>query len=187
MCKKLIFRDGLWGQSYSIVEEAYRLDEPGDTPAGTCDPLCSVDEMSSEDFEESYKPNSDIIKAVVVGATVLAVAGVVNHSWVAENQASVRVLSWTRFWVLLLEDVMIENLNCLFQIPLMNVPDPVVYGCPEPCYVSGVRTWIYGNYIWRVSGFQQEWSRAFDGSDFVDDSEHWGTFSTSAVNVFYDT
>lgn len=73
-------------KSYSIVEEAYRLDEPGDTPAGTCDPLCSVDEMSSEDFEESYKPNSDIIKAVVVGATVLAVAGVVNHSWVAENQ-----------------------------------------------------------------------------------------------------
>jgi len=69
-------------KSYSVSEELEELD----SPAGTCDPLCSVDEMSSVDFEASYKPNSDIIKAVTIGAGALGVAAVVNHSWVAENQ-----------------------------------------------------------------------------------------------------
>ena len=73
------------GQSYSVSEELEELD----SPAGTCDPLCSVDEMSSVDFEASYKPNSDIIKAVTIGAGALGVAAVVNHSWVAENQARI--------------------------------------------------------------------------------------------------
>lgn len=56
------------------------------SPAGTCDPLCSVDEMSSSDFQENYKPKTDLLKAVAVGAAVLTGAAVVNHSWVAENQ-----------------------------------------------------------------------------------------------------
>ncbi|CAM6100825.1 unnamed protein product [Calypogeia fissa] len=56
------------------------------TPAGTCDPLCSVDEMSSLDYEQTYRPKTDLLKAVAVGTAVVAGAGIVNHSWVAENQ-----------------------------------------------------------------------------------------------------
>ncbi|KAL2610553.1 hypothetical protein R1flu_029126 [Riccia fluitans] len=68
-------------------EDALReLAEDLSSPAGTCDPLCSVDEMSSSDFQENYKPKTDLLKAVAVGAAVLTGAAVVNHSWVAENQ-----------------------------------------------------------------------------------------------------
>lgn len=63
-------------------------DDSENSPAGTCDPLCSVDEMSSVDFEANYKPNSDIIKAVSIGALALGVTAIIQHSWVAENQAS---------------------------------------------------------------------------------------------------
>ena len=70
------------------LEEVYGLDDSEGSPAGTCDPLCSVDEMSSVDFEANFKPNSDIIKAVSVGALALATTAIVQHSWVAENQAS---------------------------------------------------------------------------------------------------
>ncbi|KAG0578967.1 hypothetical protein M758_4G055300 [Ceratodon purpureus] len=76
-------------KSYSVseeLEEVYGLDESEGSPAGTCDPLCSVDEMSSVDFEANYKPNSDIIKAVSVGALALGTTAIVQHSWVAENQ-----------------------------------------------------------------------------------------------------
>nr|GLL47290.1 sodium/proton antiporter 1 isoform X1 [Ipomoea trifida] len=40
---------------------------------GACDPLCSVDETSWEDFEASYQPKTDLLKALAV----LAAAGVV--------------------------------------------------------------------------------------------------------------
>ncbi|KAL3690391.1 hypothetical protein R1sor_016700 [Riccia sorocarpa] len=62
------------------------LAEDLSSPAGTCDPLCSVDEMSSSDFQENYKPKTDLLKAVAVGAAVLTGAAIINHSWVAENQ-----------------------------------------------------------------------------------------------------
>lgn len=68
-----------------IVEEVYRFDELGDIFVGICDLLCLVDEMSFEDFEESYKFNLDIIKVVVVGVIVFVVVGVVNYFWVVEN------------------------------------------------------------------------------------------------------
>lgn len=51
-----------------------------------CDPLCSVDEMSSLDFAENYKPKTDLLKALAVSVSVLAGAAVINHSWVAENE-----------------------------------------------------------------------------------------------------
>uniref|UniRef100_A0A7I4DL00 Citrate transporter-like domain-containing protein n=2 Tax=Physcomitrium patens TaxID=3218 RepID=A0A7I4DL00_PHYPA len=89
-CKRLILGDGLGGQSYSVSEELqevyYLADDYEDTPAGACDPLCSVDEMSSVEFEASYKPNSDFTKAVVIAGSMLAGAAIINHSWVAENQ-----------------------------------------------------------------------------------------------------
>lgn len=83
-------------QSYSVSEELaelYAMSDDENSPAGTCDPLCSVDDMSSTDYETSYKPNSDVIKAVSIGALALGVTAIVQHSWVAENQASTSVLS----------------------------------------------------------------------------------------------
>ncbi|KAL0356868.1 UNVERIFIED_CONTAM: Sodium/proton antiporter 1 [Sesamum calycinum] len=57
------------------------------SPSGTCDPLCSVDETSSEDFEASYQPKTDFLKALAVLAAAGTGALAINHSWVAANQA----------------------------------------------------------------------------------------------------
>lgn len=57
-----------------------------------CDPLCSVDEMSSLAFEANNKPKTDLLKAVTIGSGVLAGAAIINHSWVAENQSLAMVL-----------------------------------------------------------------------------------------------
>lgn len=57
------------------------------TPSsGSCDPLCSLDETSSSDFEASYKPKTDLLKAIAVFAAAAAGAVAINHSWVAANQ-----------------------------------------------------------------------------------------------------
>ncbi|XP_059288597.1 sodium/proton antiporter 1 [Lycium ferocissimum] len=56
------------------------------TSSGTCDPLCSVDETSSQEFETTYQPKTDFLKAFAI--LVAAVTGTVaiNQSWVAANQ-----------------------------------------------------------------------------------------------------
>ncbi|KAL6596986.1 hypothetical protein ACP70R_047120 [Stipagrostis hirtigluma subsp. patula] len=53
---------------------------------GNCDPLCSVDDVSPEYFQPSYKPKDDLLKAFTVMATALAGTAAINHSWVAANQ-----------------------------------------------------------------------------------------------------
>ncbi|KAG9440338.1 hypothetical protein H6P81_020503 [Aristolochia fimbriata] len=53
---------------------------------GTCDPLCSVDEMCSQDFEASYQPKTDLLKALTILAAATVGAVAINHSWVAANQ-----------------------------------------------------------------------------------------------------
>ncbi|XP_074564394.1 sodium/proton antiporter 2 [Curcuma longa] len=60
--------------------------------SGDCDPLCSLEEMSSQDFEESYQPKTDLLKALSILATTLAGAAAINHSWVASNQDLAMVL-----------------------------------------------------------------------------------------------
>ncbi|CAL9075447.1 unnamed protein product [Musa textilis] len=60
--------------------------------SGNCDPLCSVDEVSSQDFEASYQPKTDLLKALTILATALAGAAAINHSWVAANQDLALVL-----------------------------------------------------------------------------------------------
>ncbi|XP_042391415.1 sodium/proton antiporter 2-like [Zingiber officinale] len=57
-----------------------------------CDPLCSLDEVSSRDFEESYQPKTDLVKALSILAATLAGAAAINHSWVASNQDLAMVL-----------------------------------------------------------------------------------------------
>ncbi|XP_047980976.1 sodium/proton antiporter 1-like [Salvia hispanica] len=55
-------------------------------PPGTCDPLCSIDDTSSEEFEASYQPKTDLVKALAVLAAAGTGALAINHSWVAANQ-----------------------------------------------------------------------------------------------------
>ncbi|KAH7672277.1 Citrate transporter-like domain-containing protein [Dioscorea alata] len=51
-----------------------------------CDPLCSVDDLSSQEFEANYQPKTDLLKAIVILASAFAGAVAINHSWVAANQ-----------------------------------------------------------------------------------------------------
>lgn len=62
---------------------------------GVCDPLCSVDDMSSEDFKDNYQPKTDFLKAVAVIGSAIAGTVAINHSWVAANQVCFSVLSCT--------------------------------------------------------------------------------------------
>ncbi|GAB2291701.1 Sodium/proton antiporter 1 [Dionaea muscipula] len=52
----------------------------------TCDPLCSLDETSSQDLEASYQPKTDLLKALAILAAALTGTAAINHSWVAANQ-----------------------------------------------------------------------------------------------------
>lgn len=54
--------------------------------SGSCDPLCSLDEISSSDFEATYQPKTDLLKALAVIATAATGAVAINQSWVAANQ-----------------------------------------------------------------------------------------------------
>lgn len=54
--------------------------------SGKCDPLCSVDDVSSQDFGATYQPKTDLLKALAIIATAGAGAVAINHSWVAANQ-----------------------------------------------------------------------------------------------------
>lgn len=56
------------------------------TSSGSCDPLCSVDEVSSQEFEVSYQSKTDLVKALAIFAAAATGAVAINHSWVAANQ-----------------------------------------------------------------------------------------------------
>lgn len=51
-----------------------------------CDPLCSVDETSSQEFEATYQPKTDFLKALAIFGAAATGALAINHSWVAANQ-----------------------------------------------------------------------------------------------------
>ncbi|GMN37737.1 hypothetical protein TIFTF001_007046 [Ficus carica] len=54
--------------------------------SGPCDPLCSVDETSSSDFEANYQPKTDLLKALAIFAAAVTGTVAINQSWVAANQ-----------------------------------------------------------------------------------------------------
>ncbi|CAK9136460.1 unnamed protein product [Ilex paraguariensis] len=54
--------------------------------SGACDPLCSVDETSTQEFEANYQPKTDLLKALAILAAAATGAVAINHSWVAANQ-----------------------------------------------------------------------------------------------------
>ncbi|KAI4366757.1 hypothetical protein MLD38_022592 [Melastoma candidum] len=72
------------GDSPLSLSEEQRLPDLGS--GGPCDPLCSVDEVSSQDFEDSYQPKTDLLKALAVFGAAATGALAINHSWVAANQ-----------------------------------------------------------------------------------------------------
>uniref|UniRef100_A0A0E0LY84 Citrate transporter-like domain-containing protein n=3 Tax=Oryza punctata TaxID=4537 RepID=A0A0E0LY84_ORYPU len=90
----------LWRRSLRFSASASASSPPPEDPddyelldmTGNCDPLCSVDEVSSQYFEANYKPKNDLLKALTIIATALAGAAAINHSWVAEHQDIAMVL-----------------------------------------------------------------------------------------------
>jgi hypothetical protein len=60
--------------------------------SGSCDPLCSLDETSSQDFEANYQPRTDLVKALAVFAAAATGAVAINHSWVAANQVYLNLM-----------------------------------------------------------------------------------------------
>lgn len=54
--------------------------------SGECDPLCSVDETSSQYFEATYQPKTDLLKALAIFAAAVTGTVAINQSWVAANQ-----------------------------------------------------------------------------------------------------
>ncbi|KAJ6302523.1 hypothetical protein OIU77_016590 [Salix suchowensis] len=70
------------GQQPSIDNQLQDL-EP---KSGSCDPLCSLDETSSLDFEANYQSRVDLVKALAISAAAATGAAAINLSWVAANQ-----------------------------------------------------------------------------------------------------
>ncbi|WRX16138.1 Citrate transporter-like domain - like 1 [Theobroma cacao] len=54
--------------------------------SGSCDPLCSVDETSSVDFEATYQPKTDLLKTIAIFTAALTGTLAINLSWVASNE-----------------------------------------------------------------------------------------------------
>ncbi|XVF01321.1 hypothetical protein REPUB_Repub04eG0077800 [Reevesia pubescens] len=54
--------------------------------SGPCDPLCSVNETSSLDFEVTYQPKTDLLKTIAVFTAALTGTLAINLSWVTDNQ-----------------------------------------------------------------------------------------------------
>ncbi|KAL8116250.1 hypothetical protein AgCh_022669 [Apium graveolens] len=87
-------RNGLWAGAQpkaptgSFISFANKQSEPNNptTQFEQCDPLCSVDETSSQEFEVTYQPKTDFLKALAIFGAAATGALAINHSWVAANQ-----------------------------------------------------------------------------------------------------
>ncbi|KAF5809274.1 hypothetical protein HanXRQr2_Chr04g0155261 [Helianthus annuus] len=49
------------------------------TSSRTCDPLCSVDETSSLEYEATYQPKTDLLKALAIFGVAATWAVAINH------------------------------------------------------------------------------------------------------------
>ncbi|KAJ0984393.1 hypothetical protein J5N97_002749 [Dioscorea zingiberensis] len=77
--------DGSSSSSFSGQKDGGGYEDLEDR-SGICDPLCSVDDLSSQEFEANYQPKTDLLKALIILASAFAGAAAINHSWVAANQ-----------------------------------------------------------------------------------------------------
>lgn len=89
-----LHRDGVIVRAEDKARESSSFPQLQDlTPTSVeCDPLCSVDETSSQDLEASYQPKTDYVKALAILAAALTGTAAINHSWVAANQDLAMVL-----------------------------------------------------------------------------------------------
>ncbi|KAL8143734.1 hypothetical protein V2J09_016766 [Rumex salicifolius] len=74
------------GESLKSERVIARAEDKDISSSGPCDPLCSLDETSSEDLEATYQPKTDLLKAVAIFAAALTGTAAINHSWVASHQ-----------------------------------------------------------------------------------------------------
>ncbi|CAM8935333.1 unnamed protein product [Rhodiola kirilowii] len=56
------------------------------TASGTCDPLCSVDESTSQGSEATNQQKTDLLKAIAIFAAAVTGGVAINHQWVASHQ-----------------------------------------------------------------------------------------------------
>ncbi|CAI5988410.1 unnamed protein product [Closterium sp. NIES-64] len=70
-----------------VTSEQYQMLLDPRASDGACDPVCSIDEMSYEEYEEVQgQEKSDNIKAVVIGAAIAIGAAAINLEWVEAHQ-----------------------------------------------------------------------------------------------------
>ncbi|GJP35622.1 hypothetical protein CLOM_g20117 [Closterium sp. NIES-68] len=70
-----------------VTSEQYQMLLDPRASEGACDPLCSIDEMSYEEYEEVQgQEKSDNIKALVLAATIAIGAAAINLEWVEAHQ-----------------------------------------------------------------------------------------------------
>ncbi|KAJ8439445.1 hypothetical protein Cgig2_021559 [Carnegiea gigantea] len=79
----------LWGRR--CLRDLHREGKLPPT-SGECDPLCSVDEMSSQDLEASYQSQTNFLKALAILAAAFTGAVAIKHPWVAANHDLAMVL-----------------------------------------------------------------------------------------------
>ncbi|KMT01148.1 hypothetical protein BVRB_9g224000 [Beta vulgaris subsp. vulgaris] len=87
-CRRYLYREGVIVRAEDKARNSSSSPQLQElTPkSGECDPLCSVDETSSEDLEANYQPKTDLLKALAIFAAALTGAAAISHSWVAANQ-----------------------------------------------------------------------------------------------------
>lgn len=100
----------LFYNTISLISYGY-IQEFTSSP-GACDPLCSVDETSWEDFEASYQPKTDLLKALAVLAAAGTGALAINHSWVAANQVPYPSLNSIAYKSMALPKVFVGLIRC---------------------------------------------------------------------------
>lgn len=71
-------------QKQTPPKSSKQLQDP--PSSGECDPLCSVDETSSQEFAATYQPKTDFVKALAIFAAAATGTLAINQSWVAANQ-----------------------------------------------------------------------------------------------------
>ena len=71
----------------TLIIHALACTQDLEPTSGSCDPLCSLDETSSLDFEATYQSRADLVKALAISA-----AAAISLSWVAANQVYLNLM-----------------------------------------------------------------------------------------------
>ena len=64
----------------TLIIHALACNQDLEPTSGSCDPLCSLDETSSLDFEANYQRRIDLVKALAFSAAAATGAAAINLS-----------------------------------------------------------------------------------------------------------